>query len=356
MNTVELVVADTDIKSLPAVANLASVLINYPEGRVWFVENHLNMVSYYLVDSYTPNDKRNFWIDFSTYDSFYVGRTWESCWMIRKKTHLRDYIDEKWESFSRFCVDSLVRGYYIFVTINTAYISDYGWIGRHQIFIHGYDYDTGMFLCSDFFGKETKYDRRWIKGENLNSAYKHLNEVSPIDDFEGVCLWKYDPHSFGFDVEYGVRNIDELNLWHVRSILQRYLNGQSERDISIHKNVCYGIRVFDSLRQYLLDCYLHVESIAHQPIYIVNDHLAILLMLLNMLDIDDEFSALHVEIAQLQKNWRLIILMIMKYDIYVETEKPRLQIVNDICDRIARYMDDECRFIVKLIEKINLRL
>lgn len=93
MNTVELAVADTSITSLPAMANLASVLGNYPEGKIWLVENHLNMVSYYLENKYTENDGRNFWIDFSMYDSFYVGRTWEACWMLRKKTHLRDYID-----------------------------------------------------------------------------------------------------------------------------------------------------------------------------------------------------------------------------------------------------------------------
>ncbi len=33
MNTVELAVADTSITSLPAMANLASVLGNYPEGE-----------------------------------------------------------------------------------------------------------------------------------------------------------------------------------------------------------------------------------------------------------------------------------------------------------------------------------
>lgn len=106
-----------------------------------------------------------------------------------QKTHLRDYIDEKWDSFSRFCIDSIERGYYIFATINTTYISDYGWSGRHQIFIHGYNYDTEMFLCSDFFGENAKYCRRWISADKLNLAYKRLADVSPIDDLGGETIY-----------------------------------------------------------------------------------------------------------------------------------------------------------------------
>ena len=242
MNTIELAVTDTKLTSLPAIANLASVLENYLEGRIWLVENHLNMISYSLGNNYSQNDKRNFWIDFSTYDSFYVGRTWESCWMIRKKIHLRDYIDKKWLSFSQFCIDCLVRGYYIFATVNTAYIPDYGWVGRHQIFIHGYSYDRKMFLCSDFFGGNAKYCRKWIRADELDNTYKYLYDVSSIDDFEGVCLWKFDSHTYCYDNEYGVQNLTTLDICHVRNVLQMYLNGQSEKGKSSNSAVCYGLK------------------------------------------------------------------------------------------------------------------
>lgn len=172
----------------------------------------------------------------------------------------------------------------------------------------------------------------------------------------GICLWKYDPDTFSYDIEYGVRNSTVLDLRNVRNVLQKYLNGQSEKDMLGTQKILYGIHVYDALKRYLEYCNIHDCKISVQPVYLVNDHLAILSMLLDMLEQNDEIVNLYTDLIQLQKSWGKITMSILKYDIYIDIGKSREKMVNYIFKQIDDYVDDERRFIVQLIDSIERHL
>ena len=357
----ELPMAEHRMCSLPATINLYEVLCTHKEGIIWFVENHLNLISFFTKDQYTHNG-HNFWIDFSTYDPFYVGRIWEECWMIRKKTHIREYINLKWNSFIDFCIDSITRGYYIFVTINTEYINAYGkdWIDRHQLFIHGFDCREKKLYCSDFFGYPSKYSRKWIPFNEIELAFHSLYRVSDIDDFEGVCLWMYKPETYSFDIDYGCRHLMSIDYQYVIHQLRLYLDGLNERSEVGNGIKSYGKNIFKSLIEYMNYEVETVRQVELQPYYVVLDHITVLSMLIEILLCSSHESldcmalkGLINEANGLKRFWKLIINEIIKDSIKFGTKGESYIAQRNFASiecNITHFVEAQCNLVYHILE------
>lgn len=315
-NRIELPICDSEYKSLPALTNLFSVLGNYPEGRIWMIENHLNLVAFYLGEgNYTPNDHMDFWVEFTSYDSFYIGRSWERCWMIRKKTHDRAFIDMKWQSFTDFCIDAIRMGMYIFVTVNTIPIHNYKWSGRHQLFIHGFDLAKMQFYCSDFFGNPPHYSKEWVSFDEIEQGYHSLFSVSQIDDFDGVCLWKYDADAFSYDFEYGIKSLKRPDFQHISHVLSCYLMGQNEKGQFGNSKIAYGKFAFTAISKYIKDKIMIKNEIKLQPFYVVRDYLSTIDMLGKEL-VQYGFTSSNIyNYNKIITEWDGIIRMVIKHNV-----------------------------------------
>lgn len=287
MSIIQLPLYDTKYTSVPNITNLASVLEMHEEGRCWFIENHLNLAAFVSEESETQFDRRKFWIDFSALDPFYIGRSWELCWLVRKKTHLRSFIDSNYTAFHDFCIDSINAGNYLFLTVNTEYISEYSFQWRHQIFIHGYNNENKTLYCSDFFGNPSKYQRLWIPYEEVDNGYLHLFDISSIDDFEGVCLWNYNEDTFSFCKDFGCTRSKTLDYDIIYGRISAFLEGKSDAlCLSPSANLGYGVTALSWLRNYIISKIEAGFEVNMQPLYVAKDHLLVIGDLLATLQSD----------------------------------------------------------------------
>lgn len=277
MKMFTLPLSDTKYQSVPNITNLVSVLELHPLGKAWFIENHLNLAGFRSKDEVTQYDNRRFWLDFSAVDQFYIGRSWELCWLIRKKTHLRSFIDAHYANFHDFCIDAINEGNYIFVTVNTNYIPEYAFKWRHQIFIHGYNEDERMLYCSDYFGIPSKYMRLWIPYREIDMGYSRLFEISEVDDFDGVCLWNYDEDTFSFSKDFKCIKNGTLEYNIVKNRISAFLTGKSDSLCEPSApNIGYGVTAIKWLKEYILEEFRSGVNMNMQPIFVIKDYVMVI--------------------------------------------------------------------------------
>lgn len=139
--------------------------------------------------------------------------------------------------------------------------------------------------------------------------------MSHIDDFDGVCLWKYDTDAFSYDLEYGIRNLEHPDFQSISHILSLYLLGQNEKGQHGNTKIAYGKFVFATLNQYISAKVMFKKAIPLQPFYVIRDHLATIDMLIKLLKQHGFSLSDTYDYNQIISEWDGIIHLVIKHNV-----------------------------------------
>jgi len=194
-----LYVSDPIISTYPEYGNLFSLLdLTNPSVVEWVISNFIHIRAHNNVGGTC----------FNGFTSF------KDIWTLQKTCPFLHYYSYPYEmttgkcykSLRKLIVDSVNKGFYIFVYLNRSYITNKEATASidHQTLIYGYDLRKKVVLVSDNLNNG-KYKRTEYKIEDVEKAYANLeeNRLSEI-----LLFKKSDSCAYKFDVEFLKRELE----------------------------------------------------------------------------------------------------------------------------------------------------
>jgi hypothetical protein len=289
------------ITCYPNHANLLSVISRNENYVHWFFNNYIQL----FVDK---NDlKRNYLrIDFFTNDP------WMTCPWIHSQKISRSIIEKMHKtSIIDFFIESLMDNCYIYVIVDTFYVSKYQSFYNqdhqvHDLFIYGFNSEKKVFYAADNF-LEGKYSYEAIPFSEIEEAYNQVKDLDLEDWLEGVQLLSYREknifwglnHDYKFDttkLEYELK--DYLSSY---KTVKRYFNPYYQWMIYA-SDLGFGVDIYTVLNDYLMN----VEDVSDKrPFYVFWEHKKVMLMRIKYLEenlfINTILSDAYSEIEQSAK-------------------------------------------------------
>lgn len=216
------------INNLPSDNFLFSVVGTDNEHFYSIIINHyINMSSYYshkYNNYYCLYKDSSMWSQFKDLDVVYFSRA-----------YVEKNVDQVFNLFRHL----IFEGYCILSYINKYYISAYKRVYNrhhvtHEIMIYGYDDDTQLFDCQDYFSGIYKQSK--VSAEELLQAIKNYDETNYSDYSIGiVAIKKREP----------CQNISSPY------ILRSKLIEEIENDFYSSEYMFTGIGIFDAMKSVL---------------------------------------------------------------------------------------------------------
>lgn len=213
---------DAFIKPYPTLTMLLSILQHNPRALAWVCENYFSM-SVYTGPEYKGIDTSH------NFQKLNI-REWTACPFLRKYLYPYQWVNQFWDSLSNLIVKAIQDDQYIYLLINTKFVSAYKTdIDRnHQIFIYG----QYTLFETDF--------------QSINTAFKEA--VLKDDDVGGICgLQIQDPR---YEI---MPNCQSNYLFSIKSLylsLLKYLNPEiNQTEYTLHNSRYYsGIDAYAGIR------------------------------------------------------------------------------------------------------------
>ena len=102
-------------------------------------------------------------------------------------------------------------------------------------------------------------------------------DISDVDDFDGVCLWKYDENAFSFSKDFKCTKNTFLDYDIVRNRIHAFLNGKSDSLCAPSAaNIGYGVTTIKWLKDFLLMEYERGVLVNMQPIFVIKDYIMVI--------------------------------------------------------------------------------
>jgi hypothetical protein len=160
--------AEPIIKSYPMDANAISIITNYKEAYPWLLNNFIQLTSFILPSS-------RLFLRFT--DSFVF---YKKCPFLDYQRIKKQFIQNNFNNnILDFIIDAINKGYYVYLVVNTLYISAYEPKRNsdipHDILIFGYDIMNKIFYIADNF-KYGKYSFETCTYFELENAFYNLRE------------------------------------------------------------------------------------------------------------------------------------------------------------------------------------
>lgn len=91
---------------------------------------------------------------------FFTPYLWESCpWISYQRLH-RTFVNNKWDSFTGFLIESIKQGYYVLAWFDHYYVPKHSFFQKihklHDCFVYGYDIEKEVFYIANFL-TDNKY-------------------------------------------------------------------------------------------------------------------------------------------------------------------------------------------------------
>jgi hypothetical protein len=151
--------AESFITTYPKDSNALSIVLQHKEAFGWLLNSFIQLMSY-----------DNTYLDY--YDFYY-----RNCPLLDRQRINKSMIAEKTDDMIYFLIDAINKEYYIYLPINTKYISVYQSKGdwAHDVFVYGYDNDNKIFYIADNFD-HGKYGKATCTFEELENAIRFLSK------------------------------------------------------------------------------------------------------------------------------------------------------------------------------------
>lgn len=239
--------------------------------------------------------------------------------LINMKCYDTSLIEEHWGYYSKFVVDCIDNGFYVYLIIDRYYIAaykdKYGRHSVHDMMIYGYDMEQKLFMVADYF--DNQYDYQKITFHELDQARK---SVGDSDWLKGVYTWKKNEEIF-----HGVNyQIDEI-----KSLLQKFIWEKKTPALTQYScqirddedRFIYGLGVYDELINNIeKNCIVKNNLDIRQP-YVAYEHKVYLSKLcseLNHFSVLKNFKNHNKTIKAMQQKWEIILSYYIKYNLSKE--------------------------------------
>lgn len=150
---------DTFITTYPKDSNALSILLQHEETFDWLLNSFIQLTSY-----------DNTYLDY--YDFYY-----RNCPILDIQRINKSFILGAYDNLTDFLIEAIEKDYYIYLPVNTKYISEYqsksDW--THDLFVYGYNKNEKIFYISDNF-EYGKYSNSTCTFEEFDRAIRHLPE------------------------------------------------------------------------------------------------------------------------------------------------------------------------------------
>ena len=359
-------VYDSKLRAYPTTLSLFSIIGGTKKGRVWFIQNHLGLLSmnYPVVPPNILSGKYEILFQNAQYE--WSSHSWVTCWLIDPLRIDRETVKEKFGSILSCIMHYINKGCYLFFFINTTYIKDYCmWPRSHPIFVHGYDTEKKECYCSDFFGNPPKYKRKWIACKDIEEGFDNLLDVCSEDELH-VCIWQNTtapiPRRYGLTSDI----IEErIHIPFVCREIKKYLNGDKDNIPYIgDAELRVGTQVYATIYNELQRCIQEKSGIDMTFMYVFLDHFTVLEMLLEELAIDflpnNKITGLLEEVIFIKNKWShlLIIIEIGNRYTYMKQYTRANEKYAIVKERILELKEAETEFLLELLavlEKMDMQ-
>ena len=252
----------------PYIANKLSVLMSYKETLPWYYSNFIQMWTRKIEPS-------TYWFD------FLYARMRGFCPSYKISLFSKKIIQYKWNSIVDFIIDVIDLGFYVYMNIDTFYISAGGNYNehhyRHDIFVYGYDKDKKMLNVADFYNAG-KYAYSFAGFDEFELAYTNYYKTNQYDFYEGIFVETFESTNYNFDIKKIANTVNDFLLSRNTTIVSDYEMFDDK------ENTVYGIQVYDVFSEYLNRLSKRtIEGIDVRPFHMLFDHKVAMLQRLKYL-------------------------------------------------------------------------
>ncbi|MGC6587639.1 hypothetical protein ACPV3A_22165 [Paenibacillus sp. Dod16] len=243
---------------------LASVLHN-KDFEPWFFNNYIQIFS-----------DEGFYIDFDL-----PGYSDPRCIQWMNFTHIqRDFLVKLDLKIEEFIMKGIMEGYYIHLFLDEYFIPSSEFFQErnfpHNILIHGFDSEKGIFHIAGFFGTQGKFVyNESITQQELVDSFKSVDPQE--DDLNGLILFKATPKNTVHANRYA--NFYGFNIQFVADTIKDYLHSRQNMDYvnANHRDVnqstrTFGIAVTESLERYLDLLLTGERKLGRRTFYTLHQH------------------------------------------------------------------------------------
>lgn len=323
------------LTTFPMDANAISIISNTKEAYPWILNHFIQIVSWRRV-------KLPWELDVFYSDSFKFHKKCPFLDCQRIKKH---FIEEKWDNIKEFIIDSINHGYYVYLVVNTLYISAYEpkreSDSPHDILIYGYDAMQKKFYIADSL-KYGKYSFETCSYAELENAFYYLKEEN--ENYSGfsnsIELFSHKKTKAGhFDLNKVVDG------------LKAYLSSQAF-DERANPDFLYGINVYDNYKLYLSLLLNDEVQFVITPLHAFWEHKSVMMLRLeymvenDMLRNEENLLGAYKEVEQKTLFYRTLI---MKY--FFNKNKDLLQ---DVLEEIDEIKNKESLVLERVLANITV--
>ncbi|AIQ51297.1 hypothetical protein [Paenibacillus sp. FSL R7-0331] len=262
----------------PNHANLLSVISQNDRYTEWFLNNYVQL----FVDK---NDYKKKLLRLD----FYTNNPFITCPFISHQHIHRNIIKRAYDDIVEFLIHSLEEGYYIYLIIDSYYISKYAkYQVNHQVhdlFIYGIDTERSIFYAADNF-TNGKYSYEEIPLDQIRKAYDQVENLKLSDWLEGVKLIGYREanefwalsHTYKFDLQNLLIELEEYLNGSKTPV--RYANPYDQWYIYACE-MAFGQDIFDVIIHFIT---YEEDLFDKRPLFVLWEHKKVMLMRLRYLE------------------------------------------------------------------------
>ncbi|KAF6628163.1 hypothetical protein ACN92M_23870 [Paenibacillus polymyxa] len=327
----ELPVTTPLIQCYPYHANLLSVIQNHSEAFPWILDNYLELEM--------PDPPLDLRLDFSG------PSLWKTCPFVYYQRIERHLVNTNWSNLWNFITQCINNGNYIYLLVNHYHlpVSRYYHNNKviHDLFIYGYDEQTGMLKVADNFNN--KYTYEYVAYKDIKQAYKDMHEED--DWVHGIELIRYRSRPFCFDPlaikEKLNRYLNSTNLFfHFRIPAEFYKLGWY-----------YGISVYDKLFNHLQLIIEGKSGYDGRPFHVLYEHKTILHQLCNFLEQQGHLPE-HYHLSLQFKELAQQTLLLRNHYIKISMTN-RLNMLDSLMTKIKQIKANEQLLLSQLINNLS---
>jgi len=296
-------------------ANAIAIISNQKHTYPYILSHFIQLFSWKYHESN--------WV-FELYITDYF-KFFKKCPFLDTQRIRKDIINKHWRSNIDFIIDMLNQGYYIYLIVNTRYISSYKPSRTHDLnhdmFIYGYDQIENEFFIADNFNHGA-YSFEKCSYSELENALGNLNPDKIDVGFNNAI----------YLLSYKESNTKLLDLNRIQQGIRAYLDG-TEFDDCKDPNGSYGIEVYQDYQSYISLLKLGQAEIDYRPIHVFYEHKFLMWKRIEYLcehGILRDDSKLLQEFEQISK-WSIVIRnLVLKFSITKDKE---------LLDKIPKQLD-----------------
>jgi hypothetical protein len=213
---------------------------------------------------------------------FYKISKWNNCPYVIKRSLDAYFINKEYFNIIDFIENAIEFGYYVVLTINMNYITQYNvnFTNYHQMMVYGFNNETHQLNIADFF--QGYYSYTTCSYEEFKRSYYSIDRNSFIDISDNQTIDLLLPYPMkNTDIDNYYSAVRGYSLEVIKTLLSDYLysyNTNLRYGIDNNQKCAYGVKynfgisVIDILTKHVSDMVLGEMTISVRSLHIFYEH------------------------------------------------------------------------------------